>query len=191
MTDPRHTASRDPLARRTIRSRIWRQLPLLVTLVLLWMLLWGELSVLNLLFGVLFAFLITRIFYLPPVELSGRFNPLWFAVYLARLAFSIAVASFQVAFLAIDGRQKPVSSIVSVQLRTRSDFITTLVSITISIIPGSLVVETDRSRSILYLHVIDTRSEDDIKAMRRTVLRIERILVQALGSKEDARRIVA
>lgn len=175
---------------RRARWRMWQELPLLVTLVLLWMLLWGELSVLNLLFGALFAFVVTRIFYLPPVELSGRVNLLWLTAFLGQLLYSIVIASFQVSWLAIDWRRKPVSSIVSVQLRTRSDFITTLVSITISIIPGSLVVDTDRSRSILYLHVIDTRADEDIRAMRRQVLRIEKSIVRALGSKDDLRRTV-
>jgi multicomponent Na+:H+ antiporter subunit E len=179
-----------PMARRGARWRMLQELPLLVTLVLLWMLLWGEFSLLNLLFGALFAFVVTRIFYLPPVQLSGRFNLLWFAAYLGRTAYSIAIASFQVSWLAIDWRRKPVSSIVAVQLRTRSDFITTLVSITISIIPGSLVVDTDRSRSILYLHVLDTNTDEDNRAMRRQVLRIEKALVRALGSKDDIRRTV-
>lgn len=166
----------------------WHQAPLLAVLVVLWMLLWGELSILNLLIGIVFAVAVTRIFYLPPVELSGRFNVLWFTVFIGRFLGSVAVASFSVAFLALNLRSTPTSSIVGVQLRTRSDLITTLVSIVISLIPGSLVVETDRSRSILYLHVLNTRSMDDVKAMRKQVLAIEASLVKALGSADDVRR---
>ncbi|WP_167046218.1 Na+/H+ antiporter subunit E [Salinibacterium sp. ZJ454] len=164
------------------------QAPLLAVLVVLWMLLWGELSILNLVIGIAFAFAVTRVYYLPPVELSGRFNVFWFSVFIGRFLGSVAVASFSVAFLAVDVRSKPTSAIVGVQLRTRSDLITTLVSIVISLIPGSLVVETDRSRSIVYLHVLNTRSMADVKAMRRQVLRIEASIVKALGSVDDIRR---
>ena len=41
--------------------------------------------------------------YLPPVALSGRFNPLWFVVFLARFGLDLLLASFQVALQARRG----------------------------------------------------------------------------------------
>ena len=60
--------------KRRLRVRLWQQLPLLVVLVVLWMLLWGNISLLNLVTGAILAVLVTRVFFLPPVDLSGRFN---------------------------------------------------------------------------------------------------------------------
>jgi multicomponent Na+:H+ antiporter subunit E len=65
-----------PSAHEVGRSLL-RQLPLLVGLVVLWMFLWNQLTVLSFVTGVLVALLVTRVFFLPPVELSGRFNLGW------------------------------------------------------------------------------------------------------------------
>lgn len=59
--------SRKPISFRT-------ELPLLVWLVIVWGALWRDFSPGNLLFGALIAVLVAKLFYLPPVELSGRFN---------------------------------------------------------------------------------------------------------------------
>lgn len=177
----------EPVTRRELRWRIWQQLPFLVTLVLLWMLLWGTVSWLSFVTGIATALVVTRLFYLPPVELSGRFNPFWFLVFLGRFAFDLVVASFEVAFQAIGPRGVTRNSVVAVDLVTRSDFVMTLTAIVISLIPGSVVVEVDRRDSILYLHAINVRTDDDVTALRRRVLSVERSLVRALGSAVDVR----
>lgn len=174
-----------------VRWRIWQQLPLLVALIALWMLLWGTASWLSFVSGIVVAVAVTRSFYLPPVELSGRFNPFWFLLFFVRFCGQLVVASFQVAFLAI--RPKPLnkSSVVAVDLVTRSDFVMTLTALAISLIPGSVVVEVDRGRSILYLHALGVHDQAGVDALRREVLSVERALVRALGSREDMRRTAA
>ena len=56
------------------RISLRQELPLLVWLVIVWAALWQNFSPGNLLFGALIAVLVARLFYLPPVELGGRFN---------------------------------------------------------------------------------------------------------------------
>lgn len=170
------------------RWLLWQQLPLLIALVLLWMLLWGTVSLLSVGSGIIVAVVVTRLFYLPAVELSGRFNPFWFAVFLARFFVELVVASFQVALLAF-GRRLRGNAVVAVELETRSDFIMTLTAITISLIPGSLVVEVDRSASILYLHAINVQRANDAADLRARVREVERRLVRALGSRDDVERL--
>jgi multicomponent Na+:H+ antiporter subunit E len=48
--------------------------PLLVWLVLVWVFLWETLSWGNIIAGAVLALVVTRVFHLPSVELSGRFN---------------------------------------------------------------------------------------------------------------------
>lgn len=174
--------------RQGLRWRIWRQLPLIVGLVVLWMLLWGSVTWLSLATGIVIAVVVTRLFYLPPVELSGRFNPFWFLAFLARFLAELVVASFQVAFQALRRRPVTRNAVLAVDLVTRSDFITTAVAIATSLIPGSLVVEVDRQRSILYLHVLGVGDLEGAERFRAKVLSVERQLVRALGSKDDVRR---
>lgn len=172
-----------------VRRRLWQQLPLLVGLVLLWMVLWNQFTVLSLVTGVVVAVIVTRVFYLPPVELPGRINPWYMLVFLAHFFLDVALASFQVAFQALSPRPIPRSSVIGIQLRTRSDLIMTLDAIAMSLVPGSLVVEADRERGILYLHTFATRTKDDVEAMRRKVLVVEARIVRAIGSREDLARI--
>jgi multicomponent Na+:H+ antiporter subunit E len=62
-------------------------------------------------------------------------------------------------------------------------------AVTASLIPGSLILETDRDRRILYLHVIGVRSARDVERQRQGVQRWERRIVLAVGSRSQVRRI--
>ncbi|MEH6780814.1 MAG: Na+/H+ antiporter subunit E [Rhodoglobus sp.] len=187
VTSDSQTAS--AASRTEVRGRIWQQLPLLVGLVVLWMVLWGQLTWVSILTGIIVAIAVTRVLYLPPADISGRLNVWYLAVFLVHFAVDVAVASFTVAFQALSPRPIPLSSVIGIQLRTRSDFVMTLDAIAMSLVPGSIVVEVDRERSILYFHSFDTTTAADIEAMRRKVLVIESRIVRAIGSKEDLARI--
>ena len=170
---------------------VWRQLPLLVALVALWVFLWDHVDALTVVTGVVFAIAVTRLLYLPPVLLSGRFNP-WRALLLGlRMMFDVAVASLQVAFLAIDPRWKPMNAIIAVQLLTRSDLVTTLTAESISVVPGTVVVDIDRERGLLYLHALGTRTEADLERTHRNVLGTEERIVLAIGTREQAASVLA
>jgi multicomponent Na+:H+ antiporter subunit E len=165
------------------------QLPLLIGLVLLWMLLWGTVSWLSVLSGLAIAVVVTRVFTLPPVELSGRVNVFWLAVLLGRFLFDLVRASFLVAAQAFDPRGVRSNAVLEVQLHTRSDFILTITSIAVSLIPGSLVLEVDRERAILFLHGLNVHGDRGIARVRDEVLDYERLAVRALGSHADMRRL--
>src|SRR5690606_16825642 len=53
---------------------IWVQLPFSLWLVAVWMMLWGQFTPLAAITGVVVALFVTRVFRLPPAELSGRIN---------------------------------------------------------------------------------------------------------------------
>lgn len=161
------------------------ELPLLLGLLLTWMLLWREFSWLSLVSGVVVSIIAMRLFYLPPVILAGRFNAWWALRYLGYFLWHLALASVQVAWLAIKPGPPPRTAIIAAKLRTRSDFVLTLVALTISLIPGSLVVEVDRFGSTLYLHVLNTPTQREIRLMRAQIARIERLLVRTLGSRAE------
>ncbi|MGV8884347.1 MAG: Na+/H+ antiporter subunit E [Microbacteriaceae bacterium] len=171
------------------RRTLWQQTPLLLTLVVLWMLLWGSLTPLTVLTGILLAFVVTRVFYLPAVELPGRFNLFWFGLFLLRFLGELVVASFQVAFQALSRRGVRSNAVIGVQLVTRSDVVMTITAISMSVIPGSLVVEADRTRGILYLHTLGVDTQEKVEAARQKTLDTETRLVRALGSREDLKRV--
>lgn len=172
-----------------VLNAVWRQLPFFLWLVALWMLLWGQFTVLAFLTGVVVAVFVTRVFRLPPVELSGRVN-LWYGL-LFVLSFVVALVrgSITVAWQVIDPRRQPGTAVIAVPLQTDDDLIMTHTAVTASLIPGSLIVDVDRDRRVLYLHVIGVRDEADVEEQRRSVRRWESRIVLAVGSREQVDRL--
>ena len=162
----------EPSATRTAKVRLWLQVPLLVVLVVLWMLLWGQFTPLSFVTGLILAVLVTRAFYLPPIEFSGRLNVWYFALFAGHFFWRLVVGSFQVAFQAFSPQPIRGNGVIAVQMFTRSDLIMTLTAIAVSLIPGSLVLEADRERSILYLHVLGAGPGDSVETTRAEVVRV-------------------
>lgn len=165
------------------------ELPLLFGLVIVWMLLWQEISVLSVVSGFVVAIVALRVFYLPPVILAGRLHPWWAVRYLFDFLVQLSVASWQVAWIAVRAPAPPRSAIIKVHLHTRSDFILTIVSLTNSLIPGSLVVEVDRFASVLYLHVLDASTPSRVYKARRDITRVERLLILAIGTRAEVEAV--
>lgn len=172
-------------ARRRERLLTLSEVPLLIGLVLTWVALWHEVSLMSVLSGIVVAFVAVRLFYLPPVLIAARFNLWWVLRYLSYFFWHLALASVQVAWLTIRPGPPPRTSIVAVKLRTTSDFILAMVGLTASLIPGSLVVEADRYESTLYFHVLNTSTGRDIERARASAREIEMLLIRAIGSQRD------
>jgi multicomponent Na+:H+ antiporter subunit E len=154
-------------------------------LILIWMLLWHQFTPLALVTGILVAIFVTRVFRLPTVELVGRINVWYSLVFIVRFLGAVVLGAVSVAIQVFDFRRQPGAAIVEIPLRYADDIVTTHVAVTASLIPGSLVVESDRDRRILYLHVIGVRSRADVDAFRDEVLRWERRIVRAVGTPEQ------
>lgn len=161
------------------------ELPLILWLAALWTMLWQQFSLLSVTSGVIVAVLVKRLFYLPPVELGGRFHPVAALKYLFYFAWELMLGSLQVSIIALRPRFRAKPAVVAVQLRTHSDFILTMTGLSISLIPGSLIADVDRYNSILYLHALHAPDDAAREKLTRDVLRIERLLVETIGSKQD------
>lgn len=177
--------------KRAIMRDVWLQLPFLAWLIVLWMLVWNQFTVLSFLTGFVVAVFVTRVFRLPTIELSGRVNVWYGFLFLVQFLWAILLGAVAVTIQVFDFRRQPGAAIVGVPLRYSDDMIMTHVSVTASLIPGSLVVETDRDRGILYLHIIGVRDLDGVERQRAEVLRWERRIVRALGSPAQYRALKA
>lgn len=159
----------------------------LLWLTLVWVALWGDLSVANLLGGLAIALLVTLVFPLPPVRMKLRVRPHWLAWLALKFVGDVVVASLQVSWLTLTLRREPRNALIAVRLRTDSELVLTLVGEMTSLVPGSVVVEARRSTRTLYLHVLDARDEEGVERMRRRTLALERRVVMALGA--DTRQV--
>ncbi len=168
---------------RRLRFRFQGRAVLLLTLF--WVMLWGEASLLNILYGALLGWVISVVFWLAPIRYYGRVHP-WRVVVLVVLQLrDLAVASAQLALVAFRPRVQLKPGIVKVALRSNSDLYQVAVAQLISIVPGTLVVETPRHPRLLYLHIFDLPDEAAVEYQRKHALAIEERFVRAFGTAAD------
>jgi multicomponent Na+:H+ antiporter subunit E len=171
-----------PTPRRRPRAARWSTV---LWLVAVWILLWGRLSVANLLAGLAIAILVTRGLRMAPIEFYGRPRPVGIAVLVGRFLIDLVHASFQVSVLALRPGRLPRGAVIGVQLRSHSDLYLTLTAELCSLVPGSLVVEAHRLTGRLYLHVLDVEQVGGIERARRVVLDQEERVLRALASDAE------
>ena len=154
----------------------------LAWLTLLWVALWGDISVANILSGLALAVAVSLVFPLPPVRMRLRIRPTWLVRLVVRFFSDVVVASVQVAWTTVTLRGASRNAVIAVDLETPSDFVLTVVAEMVSLVPGSIVVEVRRSSHTLFLHVLDARDERGVERARRRTYALERRVVYALGA---------
>ncbi|MEU1547163.1 Na+/H+ antiporter subunit E [Nocardia sp. NPDC005745] len=151
----------------------------LAWLTMVWLALWGDLSVANLLGGLVVGALIMLALPLPRVPVSGRLNPLPLVALIVSSAYYALESSLQVAWFAIRPAPMPVSGVLRVYARTRSDLVLVLWTDVLNLIPGTMVLEIDRRRWVVYVHVLDVGSDAAVDEFYRITRRLERLLIDA------------
>lgn len=173
-----------------MRVARWRdQLVTYGWLVLVWNLLWGRFSWVNVLGGFLVAAAVLLFFPLPPVTFGGRIRLRALLSFLLRFTAELVSASLHVARIAAQPGYVPRGAIIAVRLRVRTDLNLALTAEAISLVPGTLIVEVDRDRGVLYVHLLDVHEPRDLAAGREQVLTVERRIVRAVGSAAEVRQL--
>lgn len=168
---------------RNIVLRVW----VVCWLILVWILLWGTFSAANVLSGLLVALVITLLLPLPAVPVEGRVHPLSLLRLLVTVGYYLVLSSVQIAFLAIRPGPPPLSAVLRAHLAVKSDLVLALAVNIFNLIPGSIVLEIDQSRRMLYMHVIDVGNERAVARFYDQVARVERLLVRAFERENDWR----
>lgn len=161
------------------------QLPVIAWLTLVWVALWGDLSAANVLSGLAIALVICLVFPLPPLRMHLHVRPLRLAWLILHFLGDVVAASAEVAWKTLQFHRQPRNAVIEVDLKTRSDFVLTVVAEMVSLVPGSLVVEARRSTHTLFLHVLDARDESGVEKMRAQVFALERRVVLAFGTETE------
>lgn len=168
---------------RTILLRIW----VLCFLILVWMLLWGEITAANAVSGLAIALVITLLLPLPPVPTEGRLHPLSLLKLLAWVAYSLVLSSIQVAWMAIRPGPPPMTAVLRAHLALKSDLVLALAVNITNLIPGSIVLEIDQTRRMIYTHVIDVGTERGVNRFYQQCATVERLLIAAFERDADWR----
>lgn len=168
---------------RRITLRAW----VLCWLVLVWILLWGTVSAANILSGLAVALLITLLLPLPTVPIEGRVHPMSLLRLIVTVAHYLVLSSVQVAWLAVKPGPPPLSAVLRAHLAIKSDLVLALAVNIFNLIPGSIVLEIDQARRMLYMHVIDVGSDRAVSRFYSQVSVVERLLVASFEREADWR----
>lgn len=148
-------------------------------LVLVWLALWGEVSLANLLSGVVAAAGLLIAFPLGSRLAPVQLHPLATARLAAVFAWALVVSTLEVARLVL--RPGPAhQGVVAVPLRTRSSVVLFVVANITSLTPGTLTVDVDEPSATLFVHALTARETIDVRAR---VQRFEHLVRRALGEK--------
>jgi multicomponent Na+:H+ antiporter subunit E len=163
--------------------RVW----VVCWLMLVWILLWGTFSAANILSGLLVALVIILLLPLPAVPVEGRVHPLSLLRLIVTVAYYLVLSSVQVAFLAIKPGPPPLSAVLRAHLAVKSDLVLALAVNIFNLIPGSIVLEIDQSRRMLYMHVINVGNERAMARFYSQVTEVERMLIATFEREKDWR----
>lgn len=159
-----------------------RRLPHVVWLMVVWIALWGDISVANIVSGTIVAGLITWIF----ADLGPRpvttFRPLGALKLVWWFITALVKSTLEVARLVL--RSEPVKpAIITYPMRDVSDAVVTLVANAITATPGTLTldVRADGDDAVLFVHVLDL---DDEEGARADLDELVRLVLLAFGDRE-------
>jgi multicomponent Na+:H+ antiporter subunit E len=160
-----------------------RRLPYLAYLLIVWVALWGEVSLANIASGLLVAGGLVLAFPAAGPGPVGAFRPLKALRFVAHFLYKLFEANVVVAWEVITPNNEGINEgIVEVPVTGASDSVLTLVANATSLTPGTITLEVRREPATLYVHVLHLRSIEDT---RRGVLKLERMALEAFGSDES------
>jgi len=166
---------------RRVVLRAW----VLLWLMLVWILLWGTFSAANVLSGLAIALVVTVLLPLPAVPIEGRVHPVSLLRLVGLVAWYLVVSSMQLAWLAVKPGPPPLSAVLRTHLAIKSDLVLALAVNMINLTPGTIVLEIDQVRRIIYVHVIGVGSDRAVNRFYHQTKQIERLLVASLEREKD------
>lgn len=95
----------------------------------------------------------------------------------------------QVSWQAVRYGEPAGSAIVAVPVRAHSSGLLVVMANSVSLTPGTVVVDYDAERGRLLVHGFPVRSHGEAEDLRHFALRIEERVVRAIGSPEDLQAI--
>ncbi|MCR8671027.1 Na+/H+ antiporter subunit E [Agrococcus sp. HG114] len=167
--------------RPALRYRV--SLPATIGLAVIWMMLWGQLSLGAAAWGLAVALAIQVVFPLPDVPELESFRPIGFLRLVLVTLRGLIVSSVQVAAKVLAFWRPTRNAIIRVPLRSDSIFITVITAELVTLVPGSVAI--DAGEGWLLVHVFDASSEAAIDRARRSVRSTEATVLRAFGTPED------
>jgi len=174
---------------------------LIIWLTALWCALWVDLSLGNVIGGLLVAIVIVSVAH--PTGVTGLertyFRPVSALVFVVYFLGQLVKANLVVAWEIVTPGLKINRAIIAVPMHSSSAGVVTVVANAVTLTPGTVTVDvveeqpdaagdgvdesgSDRVHRILFIHVLHFI---DVDSVRRDVLQLERRAIQAFGSRDE------
>ncbi len=149
-----------------------------IALLVIWMALWGDVSVANLVSGVVLVGLLAVLF--PGTQGYGhRLRPLGALRLVRAVLWSLMVSTWRVALAVLRPTPDRVrAEVVSVPLITRSPLVAAVVANSITLTPGTMTVDVDLTELTIQVHVL---GRVDHEEFRRSIVALEQLVIGAVG----------
>jgi len=148
-------------------------------LVVVWMLLWRDVSVGNIIGGVLIATVVEATS--PNAPRDTRVDVRGLAVFLFRYVAMVVSSNTRVVWEVISLSDETIQeAIVAVPLRTNSISVALLVANAVTFTPGNLTIELTSHPFTLYVHVLHFATVDGV---REDILKLERLASRVLRDR--------
>jgi multicomponent Na+:H+ antiporter subunit E len=169
------------------------RLLIILWLTFVWVLLWGGLTLGNVLAGVAIATVLVLLFPLGP-DRGGGVHPLAVLRFGLFFAWALVVATWTVVVTLLRPRLALEQGIVAVPMRATSPVVVAFVANSISLTPGTLTVDVrprtygidagpdDTEAPVLYVHCLVVGDPETVRADARHV---EELAVRAFGTVRD------
>jgi len=96
-------------------------------------------------------------------------------------------SSAQVVWLAIRPGPPPLAAVLRAKLDLKSDFVLALGVNIMNLTPGTIVLEIDQARRLLYVHVLDVGTQRSVERFYRQTAQLERMLISTFERDSEWR----
>ena len=151
--------------------------------LIIWVMLWGEVTFANVLSGILVATLLNLAMPIPPnsaldINFGGmvRLFGSW--------TIDFVKASISVSWLAIRRADPPPTAIIKVPMRTNDDISLTTAMALINLQPGGIIADIDKREKTLTMHILDASSTSKVAEQINQLTRIERRVIRAFENRD-------
>lgn len=166
---------------RFVLLRLWT----LAWLTAVWVLLWGNISWANVFGGIAVGIGIMVFLPLPRVPVEGRIHLLSAVKLVAVFLYFAIESSVRVSWLALRPQAPPATGVLRCRVAIKSDMVLTLCVDALNLIPGTMVLEIDQTRRIVYVHVLDLGSEKAVDSFYASVRKLEKLFIAAFERDSD------
>lgn len=152
------------------RFRPW----FMVWIVVMWCMLMGEVTVANLVGGLLVSLFIVFALPLPAMPVAG-ISVSWgkLIVFMAQWFVELLEASIMVGWLAVRPQPVPKTAIVKLPMRVENEFVLSLAVSLYNLQPGGTVSDIDIANRMLIIHLLNADSEKDLEREIAAVRKLE------------------